>query len=581
VAQSDFAYILLLVAACVLWSLPARRALDLPSWHEFDDATIARNYVTESGGFASPRIDWRRDGPGIAETEFPLFPWLMSQMYRYFGVDIIWGRILSLAFTTGALVFFVMIARLMLPHAGAVFAGVVFIANPLIYAVSTSLQPEGLMLFFYLAAAYCFLHWREKRSPWAYWVGIASTSLAVLEKAPAGHIGLFFLMLVLADDGWAALKDKRNWLFGILAFAAPALWYAHAHRLWVTYGNSLGISNENHWFGPDVLRRPGLVAGLIANEAVFVFAIGGAVLAILGAMNWRRDRQVKSMLLWCASLLIYYVMTIRTTGAYWAAYYHVVSVPPVALLAGAGAARFIGRRASRSVVAAAVLAAGFVILAVVAAVQKLNPGQLAKIRGHVFIHDLVLANFSVSQALLVLVYAALGVALIELSFNPATPSPVRTPNLLYGLSIGTYLVVSAQLIGGDLARYRTPTPEWQCAEKFRAALPRDGLLVASGYTCDDGYGHRIAYDAPQMFYWLDRKGFSICAGEQSLTALMQLKKRGATSFAAEKATVDLMPGFEQQLKASVPVLAACDAGWLFDLGRIRTDADPYPGGESK
>jgi hypothetical protein len=581
VVQSDFVYIVLLVAASALWSLPVRRALDLPSWHEFDDAAIARNYVTEGGGFLSPRIDWRRDGPGVAETEFPLFPWLMSEMYRGLGIDIVWGRILSLTFTIGALIFFMMIARSMLPRAGAVFADVLFIANPLIYAVSTSLQPESLMLFFYLAAVYCFLCWREKRSECAYWAGIVSTSLAVLEKAPAAHIGLFFLMLVLADDGWAALKDKRNWLFGILAFAPAVLWYAHAHRLWVTYGNSLGISNENHWFGPDVLRRPGLVAGLIANEAVFVFAIGGAVLAVLGATTWRRERQVKSMLLWCAALVIYYVVTIRTTGAYWAAYYHVVSVPPVALLAGAGVVQFIGRRANRYATGAAALTAVVVILAGVGAAQRLIPGQLAKLPGYAFVHDLVSANFSFPQALLVLVCAAIILALIELSFNPATQSPVRTPNMLYGLSIGTYLIISAQLIGGDLARYRIPTPERQCAEEFRAALPQDGLLVASGYTCDDGYGHRIAYDAPQMFYWLGRKGFSICSGEQSLTTLMQMKKRGATSFAGEKAMVDLMPGFEQQLRISAPVLAACDAGWLFDLRTSLTGAVPSSGGESK
>ena len=566
-ACAYFPYAALFLIAAALWAFPARRALDLPVWHEFDDAAIARNYIDDSTSFFEPRIDWRGDGPGITESEFPLYPWLLSQVYRAFGVDILWGRILSLIATLGALFFFMRIARSMLPLAGAVVAMLLFVGNRIVNAISTSLQPEAFMLFFYLAGVYTFLRWRQNRSLWNYGFAIVLTSLAILEKLPAAHLGLFFLLLIFAEDGWTTLKDKYNWLFGILTLLAPLLWYWHARRLWFTYGNSLGISNENHWIGLDVLRRPNLWASFVAIEVLFVFAIGALPLAATAVINWRKDRPTRTILLWCASVLICYIITIRTTAGYWASYYHVVSVPPVALLAGAGAVRLLSYRSSGCVLFGGTATGAMLTYAVMRAAERLRL-PAAQGLGHNFLHDMTAGGFQLKTAiLLAIAFGAVGFVLYKISSKhyETLESPARVAGLLFGAALGCYLITSAEMIAGDLSRYRQQSAERQCTEQFRAVQPQSGLLVASGYTCDDGYGHKIASDAPYMFYWLSRRGFSICSGDQSVARLVELSARGATSFAAEKAMVNQMPGFEQDLKRNFQVLATCDAGWLFDL----------------
>jgi len=44
-----------------------------PPWREADIASIARNYYREDMNLFSPRIDWRGDGPGYVEMEFPIY----------------------------------------------------------------------------------------------------------------------------------------------------------------------------------------------------------------------------------------------------------------------------------------------------------------------------------------------------------------------------------------------------------------------------------------------------------------------------------------------------------------------------
>jgi len=168
--------VLLLIMAAVLWQVPIARPLDMPSWHEFDTSAIARNFLREPGSILNPRIDWRRDGPGFTESEFPLHSWLIALAYRSLSTNVIWGRLLSLSATLGSLVMVILIARGRMSQAGVITAALLFTLNKLTSYVATALQPEAFMLFFYLAGIYAFLCWRESKSRWAYWLASARRS---------------------------------------------------------------------------------------------------------------------------------------------------------------------------------------------------------------------------------------------------------------------------------------------------------------------------------------------------------------------------------------------------------------------
>jgi 4-amino-4-deoxy-L-arabinose transferase-like glycosyltransferase len=490
---------------------------------------------------------------------------MTSQVYRYFGVNIVWGRLLVLASMLGSLLVVIALARSLLSQPAALAAVLLFVANRIVNFVSTALQPEAFMLFFYLVAVYGFLKWKTTNAPWAYALCIASTSLSILEKSPAAHLGIFFVLVMLADDGFkATIRNWKNWLLGILALAPAVIWYAHARTLWIAYGNSLGISNENHWPDWDVLTHPTYVLTIGAVEILYVCSLGGILLALFGALGWRQ-RNVRTMLLWLGSIAIYYGVTIRTTGAYWAFYYHIVSVVPMALLAGAGLQNVVTRcrwHLPRLITAAIVPTA--CVWLMIAGLDRLR-----KTPGSNYIADISSARFSFEEAaflFVVCVAAAVALAMLVAGPRPRFGEDRRAtiPAMLCVAGLGIYLFFSANLIGSDLARYRNPSPERLSAEKLRPLVP-PGLILTSGWTCDDGRGHKTASDSPYMFYFLDRKGFSMCIAEQSIDRVLAAANRGATSFIAEKQMVRAKPGFEEALKDRFRLIANSDAAWLFDL----------------
>jgi len=559
------ARLILLTGIVALWAVPVTRPLDLPNWHEFDDAAMARNFIREPSSIFFPRIDWRRDGPGFVESEFPLYPWLVSQCYRVGGVNVIYGRIIALLAMIGALLFFTLLARSLLPEVGALTAVLLFGTNRIVNFVSTALQPEAFMLFFYLAAIYGFLQWRAHRSWRTYTWTILAVSLAILEKSPAAHLGIFFLLVLFWEEGWAFLKSFSNWCFAVLSLILPFLWYAHAYRLWTAYGNSLGISNENHWIGWDILRNLSRPLGLAMIEALFVFAVGGILLACLGALNWR-SRTVKLLFLWFASIALYYVLAIRTTGSLWAWYYHVVSVAPAALLCGAGVARVLnGSCRFRELVSGAAISAFSLWLLLQ------NIGQLKHGPGSSLVSALTLAKYSPLQNLALVTFCIVAVLLLAwlrldgASRPTAKAAPVSA--FVCAAGISGYLFVSGHMIASDRALYDSPSPEMLCANEFRPAIPEGALILTSGGICGDSSGHKAASDAPHMFYWLDRKGFSMCIGEQSLQKVLSFSDRGASYFVAEKIPVRSQPGFEIALKSHFTLISECSAAWLFDLRR--------------
>jgi dolichyl-phosphate-mannose-protein mannosyltransferase len=331
--------IVVLLIAAVVWSIDLWRPFDgrtRDSWREADDAAVARNYYREGMNPLYPRIDWRGTGPGFAEMELPILSWTMAAAYQVTGVRPVIGRVVIYIVSLAGLAAFLMLAGYLLPPAAAAAAGLFVALNPLVARTASSLQPEAIMWACLMAAVLGFVGWLETGSRRDYALAVVATALAILAKAPAAHIGLLFIVLLLRKRGVSAFADPWVWLFGVATLAPGALWYWHAHQLWLTWGNSLGVSNQAHWIGPDVLTTPSFFLNLAKIELRDVWAWVGLPVALYGVIANRESPAVRLGLWWTVVTLVYYVLTIRTTSAEWAAYYHVVSVAPAALLVGAG-----------------------------------------------------------------------------------------------------------------------------------------------------------------------------------------------------------------------------------------------------
>jgi hypothetical protein len=504
---SRIAIIAIFVLAALVRLPGVFRPLDKASWRECDLGAVSRNFVREGMDLFHPRIDWRGDGPGYAEMEFPIYPFLTAITYKELGFHDQLARVWAFLFSLGTLLFFYRLVREFLDDIPAIAATAFFYFNPLTVELSTSVQPEGLMIMAYVAATYFFVRWIKTDELSAFAGAAAMTALALLAKASAAHIGLFFGLVLLQKYGVAAVKQARIWLFGLISVVPGALWYVYAKGLWKTYGNSLGVSNEYHWIGPDFFTNPYFVKGILANESTYVWVTFGVFIAAYGLWKGFRDELARYCVLWLISVFIFYAVASRTTADEWAYYYHIFSVPAFALLFGLGVRELI-----------------------------------AMVRETIASYS----QISVSSKLVRGTVPAAALVAVLLTF-----------------------ALEAKQVRANYQEVRSGNPEQAFAQTIKPQMVKPGLILASGGHCTDPDGYQVAYNASYMFYWLDRKGWNVCVEQQSVDAVREFAARGAVYFVAERKYLRAAPELEDDLRRAYTAVAANTDIIVFDLTATR------------
>ncbi len=531
------------------------------AWREADVASIARNFYRDGMDICYPRIDWRGDGPGFAEMEFPALPWLMALGYRIFGYHEVIGKLLSFIFSLISLLIFINFARHLLPNLAAAAGSLFFALNPLLFRTANTLQPESLMLLLYLLAVFTFIRWMETDS-WRYFIlSLIATALAILAKASAIHIGLFFLIFILRFKGLAFFKRWTIWLFGIVSLLPAILWYSHAHQLWLQFGNSLGISNESHWIGWDFFTNPYFLKGIVTSEIHFVWMPMGLIIVAAGLLLKKIEKIEQICLSWLIAIVIFYVVAARTTADGWAYYYHIFAVPPVALLFGNAVVVLNDQLKQKNLIfllsASGLLAGGIIAV------------EWAGIFHYTKWSKLVL--WLAWSAILTLPFLLKTPSILsETSLAPFKKIFSIAPKLLFSALIflipASYLYMAFRITGDiEPTDHERLHELYEFAKKVEPLIPQDALIISSGGICRDQDGYPVAYNASYMFFWLDRKGFNICQEEQSIGSVQQLAERGAQFFIAEKTALKLTPQFERELKQEFVLLEVGFEAYLFDL----------------
>ncbi|MGB8953494.1 MAG: glycosyltransferase family 39 protein [Candidatus Aminicenantales bacterium] len=531
------------------------------SWRECDYAALARNFYRESMNPLYPKIDWRGSGPGYAEMEFPAFPWMVAALYKIFGYHEVIGRLLAYVFSLLAVLIFFCLARYLLPPFGAAAASLFFVLSPLAVRISNSLQPEGLMLLLYMAAALAFIRWLDDERRFWYGTALAASASVFLIKVPSVHIGLFFLLLLAARKGWKGLRMVRTWIFAAAAVLPAFAWYLHAHRLWLLTGNSLGVSNEYHWIGWDLLQNPTFllrfVSGLLRTEVLHVWMPLGGFAALVAVLFRFKNSTVRTALFWLLSVGLYYLIAIRTTGDNWAAYYHVVTVPPAAILLGVGA-EFVRDRIKNH--------RRFIIS------WNISIGLGTALILGKWLFKVSYPGYGVSA--LGLICIAGGISIVPfLSGKRRRPpaAPLQTTSMIETAAayIGLLGLLSVFLFEGfHISRDLHPQAfqsKYACARIFQPFIPEGVLILASGGPSSDETGRPVAFNAPYFFFWLDRKGFNIPQEKQSVEKVQSFIRQGARYYVLEKEAAKAAPGFKEELQKRFRLLSECKDAYLFEL----------------
>jgi 4-amino-4-deoxy-L-arabinose transferase-like glycosyltransferase len=326
-------FLIIFISGALIRFGDAWRPINQTSWRAADLGMIARNFDRNGMNLFYPQIDWGGQTAGYVEMEFPIYPYLTAISYKIFGFNEINFRLISFFFSLGTLFFFYKLSASFLDEIGSFAAFTFFTFHPLFFEISTSIQPEGLMLMLYIASVYCFKTWLEKDTAKHFASALISTAFLLSAKATSAHIGIFFGILLYRKYGLLLFKQTKVWIFGFVLLPAIA-WYIHAKSFWLTYGNSLGVSNEYHWIGWDFFTNPYFIRGIFGIEFTSVWLIFGFFVGGFAVWKGWSAKPVRFCLLWLTAIFVLYFVAARTTADTWAIYYHAFSLAPAALLFG-------------------------------------------------------------------------------------------------------------------------------------------------------------------------------------------------------------------------------------------------------
>jgi hypothetical protein len=376
-------------------------------------------------------------------------------------------------------------------------------------------------------------------------MAVLLTSFAILAKAPAAHIGIAFGLLAVWRKGVVVLKRRSLWTFAVVSLIAPALWYARAHEFWLVYGNSLGASNHHHLVGLAALTNPGYVQGILDLDVHFIWSLSALLAVALAVALGPRLRGLGYGLLWYAAVLIYFLVIAGTSAYQWGTYYHIVALPPVALLVGW---------------TAAVVARRF---------NDLEPGNRwrAAIVLVIIAATSVVANRFVDGGARIVFFVAAGAAAVFARKWPRVSiTELRAPQTFATGALACLLCIGFVSILKITAAERHPAQsveEFQTARVFAPLIPPGVLIGASGGYCVSAT--ESAYERPWYFYWTDHKGFSRCVQASTVPELQRLVLRGVHYYIVERWVFAWEPGLEDAMRREFTVLAETPQAVLFRL----------------
>lgn len=278
------------------------------SWRQSDTASISRNFFEYCQNIFYPQINWGGSGTGFVESEFQLYTYMVSLLYGIFGVHDIIGRLISVCFSVLTVLGIYLLVKKIMDERTALWSAFIYAILPLNIFYGRAFMPDAFMLMCAVYSVYFFSEWLDSGKLKYFILTWLFTSAAVLLKLPTLYIGLPLLYLAFSKYGTSLFRKASLYLLALIILAPVALWYNHAHRLFVNGGSSFGI-----WtFGDDKWGMFTLLADASWYNDIFFKSIAerhltyaGFVLAVWGLFIKRKFPKEMLFDVWLAAILIF------------------------------------------------------------------------------------------------------------------------------------------------------------------------------------------------------------------------------------------------------------------------------------
>jgi 4-amino-4-deoxy-L-arabinose transferase-like glycosyltransferase len=305
------------------------------SWRQADTAAIARNLYQNGFNLLYPQIDWGGNSPGYVESEFQLYPFLVALLYKGFGVDDMFGRLLSVLFSATTVYGLYLLTKKYCSESIALWAAFLYAVVPLNIYFGRAFMPESAMLMFSVLGIYWFSEWVDGGRVIYFIFALLCVSLAVLLKLPALYLGLPLLYLAYCKYEKKLFKKLSLWLFVFFVFLSAGVWYYHAHQLYLSSGLTFGIwdAGTGKWGNLNTI-----ITAKFYNDVFFKsiaerhLTYAGFVPFVIGLFIHRQTKEEKVFDYWLLAIVVYIIIVARGNQVH--EYYQLPFILPAVVFAG-------------------------------------------------------------------------------------------------------------------------------------------------------------------------------------------------------------------------------------------------------
>jgi 4-amino-4-deoxy-L-arabinose transferase-like glycosyltransferase len=330
-------WIVLLVALAARLYLVSAPLTDGGQERQTQVSMIARNLYRENMNILYPRMDIFAPEPGYVMLEFPLQSALMAVVYYIVGIKDIVGRLITIGFSMGSIIFVYLLSQFFLPRKWSLVSSSIYALTPMSIYFGRAVFPEALLMFFSLGSVYFLLRWSEE-SKFQYYVwSLIFAAISFLVKAPPG-LSMILPLGAIWWIRWRCLLVRRIdfYIYFGLSIIPILLWIYWSTKIggqdagWNVYQVStidrLGIPGV--WFNQIFYLKLFKSLFLVTlTPIVFIFSV-------VGLVKIKNHRLAVLIYAWAISMVVYVLLTAGAQMSHWN--YQVPLIPLGAILATIG-----------------------------------------------------------------------------------------------------------------------------------------------------------------------------------------------------------------------------------------------------
>lgn len=211
-----------------------------------DRASLAQNYYYGGFKFLYPEVNENRCIDGIVSCELPLTAYLSATLYKFFGYDEFWFRLVSFVFFSSGMFGLFLLFRRRTSELASFILVLLLQSSPILMFYAANFLPDISALGLALLAIYLFyklhvphLFLPNSNSPWIKLLFIICLSLAIATKTTNVIIWLSLSGVVtfsfLKKSGIGLINRKSAIYSLAFALLIPLLWYFWSKHLGQTH----------------------------------------------------------------------------------------------------------------------------------------------------------------------------------------------------------------------------------------------------------------------------------------------------------------------------------------------------------